>query len=183
MPDDDTTSIDLQSLVGSGVSEWTLDPSASSVEFHVKHFWGAITVHGHFNTIGGNGRVDADGTVSGEIRIESGSVSTKNKQRDKHLRSDDFFDAEAHPTITISASRLTPSDGTDLRGPITLSAAGHQQTVDTVVHVVSATAEAVTLRAQATVDRTAFDMTWSPLGMASGQARGEITARFARANS
>jgi len=183
MTDANATSIDLNSLVGQGASEWTLDPSASSVEFHVKHFWGVMTVHGHFDTITGDGKVGADGTVSGEIRIVADSVSTKNKQRDKHLRSDDFFDAAAHPTITITTSGLTPSDGTELRGPITLSAAGHLQPVDTVVHVVSATAEGVTLRAEATVDRTAFDMTWSPLGMASHEARGELTARFVRADS
>jgi polyisoprenoid-binding protein YceI len=181
MTDANATPIDLPSLVGSGASEWTLDPSASGVEFHVKHFWGVVTVHGHFDTVSGEGRVDADGTVSGEIRIAAESVSTKNKQRDKHLRSDDFFDVAGHPTITISASGLTPSDGTDLRGPITLSAAGHRHPLDTVVHVVSATAESVSLRAETMVDRTAFDMTWSPLGMASGEARGEINARFVRA--
>ena len=180
MTDANSVSIDLPSLVSDGVGEWTLDPSTSSVEFHVKHFWGVMTVHGHFETIAGDGRVDADGTVSGEIRIAAASVNTKNKQRDKHLRSDDFFDAAGHPTIIISASGLTPFDRTDLRGPITLSAAGHQQAVDTVVHVVSTTAEEVTLRAEATVDRTTFDMTWSPLKMTAPEVRAVVTARFVR---
>jgi polyisoprenoid-binding protein YceI len=180
MTDANTTSIDLDSLVGHGASKWTLDPSASSVEFHVKHFWGVMTVHGHFDTVTGDGKVAGDRTVSGEIRIAAESVNTKNKQRDKHLRSDDFFDAPAHPTITISAAGLTPSGGTELRGPITLSAAGHEQEVATVVQVVSATAEGVTLRAEATVDRAAFDMTWSPLNMTRPEARAIVTARFVR---
>jgi polyisoprenoid-binding protein YceI len=180
MTDANTTSIDRPSLIGNGASEWTLVPSASTVEFHVKHFWGVMTVHGHFDTITGDGKVDDDGTVSGEIRIAAESVNTKNKQRDKHLRTDDFFDAAGHPTITISATGLTPFDGTELRGPITLSAAGHQQAVATVVQVVSATAEGVTLRAEATVDRTAFDMTWSPLNMTRPEARAIVTARFVR---
>ncbi|MGA2932864.1 MAG: YceI family protein [Acidimicrobiales bacterium] len=175
-----TTSIDLPALIRDAAGEWTLDPNASSVEFHVKHFWGVMTVHGHFETFGGDGKVDADGTVSGEIRIAADSVNTKNKQRDKHLRSDDFFDAEHHPTITISASGLTPSGGQDLRGPVKLSTAGHELAVDTVVHVVSATAGAVTLRAEATIDRTAFDMTWSPLKMTAPEARAVVTARFVR---
>jgi polyisoprenoid-binding protein YceI len=180
MTDANATATDLSSLVGHGAGEWTLDPSASTVEFHVKHFWGVMTVHGHFDTITGDGQVGDDGTVSGEIRIASDSVNTKNKQRDKHLRSDDFFDAAAHPTITISASGLVPSGGADLRGPITLSAAGHQRAVATVVQVVSATAEGATLRAEATVDRTAFDMTWSPLKMTRPEARAVVTARFVR---
>jgi len=139
-----------------------------------------MTVHGHFDTITCDGKVDGDGTVSGDIRIASDSVNTKNKQRDKHLRSDDFFGAAGHPTITISASGLTPFDGTELRGPITLSAAGYQQAVATVVQVVSATAAGVTLRAEATVDRTAFDMTWSPLNMTRPEASAIVTARFVR---
>jgi polyisoprenoid-binding protein YceI len=179
MTDRDST-IDLPSLLSDGASEWTLDPSTSSVEFHVKHFWGVMTVHGHFDTITGDGKVDGDGTVSGDIRIASDSVNTKNKQRDKHLRSDAFFDVAAHPTFTISASGLTPFDGSELRGSITLSAAGHQQTVATVVQVTATSAEGVTLRAEATVDRTAFDMTWSPLNMTAPEARAVVTARFVR---
>jgi polyisoprenoid-binding protein YceI len=178
--DADGTSIDIDSLVGRGASEWTLDPSASSVEFHVKHFWGLITVHGHFDTVTGDGKVAVDGTVSGEIRITAKSVNTKNKQRDKHLRSDDFFAVEAHPTVTVSATGLKPAGGNELRGPVMLSAAGHQQTVDAAVQVVSATAESVTLRAEATVDRTAFDMTWSPLKIAAPRADVVVTARFVR---
>ena len=180
MTDANQTSTDLDSLVAQGASEWRIDPSASSVEFHVKHFWGLIRVHGHFDAVTGDGKVAADGTVSGEIRIASESVNTKNKQRDKHLRSNDFFAAEAHPTVTISAAGLKPAGGSELRGPITLSAAGHQQSVDTVVQVVSATAESVTLRAEATVDRTAFDMTWSPMKIAAPHSDVVVTARFVR---
>jgi polyisoprenoid-binding protein YceI len=180
MTDANNTSIDLLSHFSDVASAWTVDPANSSVEFHVKHFWGVMTVHGHFDTITGDGKVDADGTVSGEIRIAADSVNTKNKQRDKHLRSGDFFDAAGHPIITISTSGLTLSAGQDLRGPITLSTAGHEQAVDTVVHVVSATADGVTLRAEATVDRTAFAMTWSPLKMAAPKALAVVTVRFVR---
>ncbi len=179
MTEASTNSVELPELVPEAASEWSLDPISSSVEFHVKHFWGVMTVDGHFDTLTGDGKVDADGTISGEIRIAASSVNTKNKQRDKHLRSDDFFDAEGHPTITIAASKLTPSRQ-DLRGPITLSTAGHEQAVITIVHVVAATAEAVTLRAEAPVDRTAFDMTWSPLKMTASESRAVVTARFVR---
>ena len=140
--------------------EWTLDPTASSVEFSVKHFWGLITVHGHFDRFTGDGRVDSDGTISGQIRIAADSVNTKNKKRDKHLRSDDFFDAERYPTITISASALSASGGQNLHGPVTLDTAGHHQAFDTVVHVVSAAADAVTLRTETSVysDRLRDDL-------------------------
>ncbi len=180
MTDASSTPIDISALDREASGEWTLDPTASSIEFSVKHFWGVITVHGHFDTLTGNGRVDPDGTISGQIQIASNSVNTKHKKRDNHLRSEDFFDAERHPTITISASGLSPLDGQDLHGPITLDTAGHQQAFDTVVHVVSAAADAVTLRTETSVDRTAFGMTWSPLKMAAPHARVVVTARFVR---
>ena len=180
MPDANPTSIGLDSLLNHGASKWTLDPSGTSIEFHVRHFWGVMTVHGHFDTVSGDGRVAGDGTVSGELRIAAASLNTKNKQRDKHLRSDDFLAAEAHPIVTISAAGMQRAGGTELRGPITLSAAGHQHDVASVAQIASATSESVTLRAEATVDRTAFDMTWSPLHMTRSEARANVIARFVR---
>jgi polyisoprenoid-binding protein YceI len=180
MTDSGSTSTDLPSLLSDAAGEWTLDPTGSGVEFHIKHFWGLMTVHGHFDEVTGEGRVDPGGTVSGQLRIAAGSVNTNNKKRDKHLRSDDFFDAERHPTIAITASGLVPSGGQDLVGPITFDAAGHQETLDTVVHVVDATTGAISLRAETSVDRTAFGMTWGPLGMTAPQARAVVTAHFVR---
>jgi polyisoprenoid-binding protein YceI len=180
MTDSGTNPVDLSSLVRNASGEWTLDPAGSSAEFHVKHFWGIMTVHGHFDTLSGEGRVDPAGTVSGQIRIDAGSVNTKNKKRDHHLRSGDFFDAENHPTVTIEAAGLTPAEGGELRGTVTFDAAGHQQPVNAVVRVVDATADAVTVRAEATVERAAFDMTWGPLHMTAPEAQGVVTARFVR---
>ncbi len=128
----------------------------------------------------GEGQVDAAGTVSGRIRIGADSVNTKNKKRDQHLRSDDFFDAEHHPTVTIEAAGLTPAEGGELRGSVTFDAAGHKQPLDTVVRVVDATADAVTLRAEAEVERAAFGMTWGPLHMTAPEAHAVVTARFVR---
>jgi polyisoprenoid-binding protein YceI len=180
MTDPDTASIDLPALVRDGSGDWTLDPAGSSVNFGVKHFWGLMTVHGQFDSLSGEGRVDPSGTVSGEIRIGAESVNTKNKKRDKHLRSGDFFDAEDHSTVTIDASGLIPAAGGELRGSITLNAAGHQQAVDAAVRVVAAAADAVTVRAEADVERAAFGMTWGPMKMTAPTAHAVVTARFVR---
>jgi len=175
-----STSIDLPALVREGSGAWTLDPAGSSAEFHVKHFWGLMTVHGHFDSLSGEAQVDPAGTVSGNIRIGADSVNTKNKKRDKHLRSADFFDAEHHPTVTIEATGLTPAEGGALQGSVTFEAAGHKQPVDTVVRVVDAAADAVTVRAEAELERAAFDMTWGPLHMTAPMAQAVVTARFVR---
>jgi polyisoprenoid-binding protein YceI len=176
-----TTNSDTQSLLRDGQGTWTLDSAGSSAEFHVKHFWGAITVHGRFDRLAGEGTVTPDGTVSGVIRLDAASLDTKQKKRDKHLRSADFFDVEHHPTINITVERLTPNTTGSLASQIHLEAAGRTQTINPTIEVVDAQPDAVTLRSEAAVDRTAFGMTWSPLGTAARQARGVVTARFTRA--
>lgn len=55
---------------GAAIGRWVLDPAGSRVEFHVKHFWGAITVRGSFGVLSGEGTVSSDGGVSGHLRLD-----------------------------------------------------------------------------------------------------------------
>jgi polyisoprenoid-binding protein YceI len=109
--------------------EWTLDPDNSRAEFAVKHFGGLITVRGHFNAIEGELSIDPAGAVAGELRIDAASVDTGNKQRDKHLRSADFFGADEHPQVvyTPSAARRVDGSGLEMDGRLTI--AGHEEPV------------------------------------------------------
>jgi polyisoprenoid-binding protein YceI len=91
---------------------WRLDPTRSSVEFHVRHFYGLITVKGHFDRF--DGTLDLDGKPAVELTIDADSLETKNRQRDKHRRSADFFGVEEHPqvrfvsdTVTLAGEKLT----------------------------------------------------------------------------
>ena len=63
---------------------------------------------------------------------------------------------------------------------MTLEAAGHRKDLAPSVEMVGATSNTVSLRAKVVVDRTAFGMTWSPLKMASGEARAVVNAGFVR---
>ena len=92
-----TTIADIQSLVRASQGTWTLDPAGSSAEFHVKHFWGAITVHGRFERLAGEGTVAEDGTLTGAIRLDAASLDTKQKKRDQHLRAAEFSTSKATP--------------------------------------------------------------------------------------
>ncbi len=172
---------DLQSLLRDGQGSWTLDPAGSSAEFHVKHFWGAITVHGRFERLAGEGTISDNGIVTGALRLEAGSLTTKMNKRDEHLRSAEFFDVERHPTVTVTVDRLTPGAGERLTSEIRLEVAGHTHSINPTVQVTPAEPGTVTLRAEVVVDRSAFGMTWSPLGMAARQARAIVTACFTRA--
>ena len=93
---------------GTVAGRWVLDPAGSRAEFHVKHFWGAVTVHGSFGQITGEGSVGPDGTVTGRVCIEASSLGTGNKKRDEHLRSADFFDAGRHPQVVLTVTAATP---------------------------------------------------------------------------
>jgi polyisoprenoid-binding protein YceI len=175
------TSSDVQSILRDGQDTWTLDSAGSTCEFHVKHFWGAITVHGRFERLDGEGTIAPDGSITGVIKIDASSLNTKQKRRDRHLRSGDFFDVEHHPNVTITIEQITPDTNDRLASRIRLEAAGHSQTISPTIEILQAQSDAITLRGEVTVDRTAYGMTWSPLGMTAREARGLITAHFTRA--
>jgi polyisoprenoid-binding protein YceI len=93
-------------------STWQLDPAHSSVEFAVKHMM-MTTVRGRFKNVEGTLTGDEehpDGCCV-EVKIEVASIDTGNPDRDTHLRSADFFDAERHPWIIFRSRRVvgTPS--------------------------------------------------------------------------
>jgi polyisoprenoid-binding protein YceI len=168
---------------GDLAGRWVLDPRASRVEFRVKHFWGAVTVRGWFERFEGEGAVGPDGKVIGQLVIDAASLNTKNKQRDRHLRSADFFDVERHPRVVVTVGRAELTHGVQLAAEGELEAAGVHEPLSFTGEVVDASADAVTLQAEVTVDRSRFGMTWSPLRITSMQATGSVTARFTRASA
>ena len=168
---------------GALAGRWTLDPQASSAEFRVRHFWGAITVRGRFERLDGEGSVAPDGDVTGRLVIDAASLTTRNKQRDKHLRSADFFHVEQHPQVVLTVGRASLTDDGRLAAEGALAAAGVAEPVSFTADVVEASPDAVTLRAELTVDRSRHGMTWSPMRMAAMHATGSVTARFTRASS
>jgi polyisoprenoid-binding protein YceI len=176
---------DVAALVREGAlaGRWVLDPQASRVEFGVRHFWGAVTVRGWFQRLEGEGAVGPDGKISGQLVIDAGSLNTKNKQRDRHLRSADFFNVQDHPRVVVTVSRAELTHGAQLAAEGELEAAGVREPLSFTAEVVDAGPDVVTLQAGLTVDRSRFGMTWSPLRMTSMQATGSVTARFTRAGA
>jgi polyisoprenoid-binding protein YceI len=84
----------------------------TTVMFSVRHLM-ITNVHGVFEAVGGTARFDAQHPELTEIEIEipAASIDTRQAQRDAHLRSPEFFDAEAHPTITFRSTRIGVVDG------------------------------------------------------------------------
>jgi polyisoprenoid-binding protein YceI len=181
MTESTETGATSQLAAGTAAGTWVLDPAGSHAGFRVRHFWGAITVRGTFERITGEATVGPDGAVTGRISFDAGSLTTKNKQRDTHLRSADFFHADNHPHAVLTVTSARPAGPAGLQCQGTLEAAGHVRPVTFTAHIQEATPQAAVLTAELEVDRSEFGMTWSPLHMASMTAHGTVTARFTRA--
>ncbi|ALR13487.1 hypothetical protein MYCSP_21070 [Mycobacteroides saopaulense] len=104
---------------------WTIDPVHSDITFSVRHL-GVSKVRGSFTDFNGEITIAEDGTPSVSATIDVASVSTRNDQRDTHLRSTDFFDTDNHPTATYRSTSVR-ADGDDyiVDGELTLHGVTH----------------------------------------------------------
>lgn len=95
------------SAVKSAVKTWKIDSTHTGVEFAVKHLM-ISTVKGHFSDVAGEltGNIDEPENFGLEVTIGTASVDTRQAQRDGHLRSADFFDAEKYPSIVFKGKRI-----------------------------------------------------------------------------
>src|SRR5262245_51185838 len=78
-------------------TRWRVDPAHSSVGFAVKNFWGMTTVKGGFSRYHGTLDLSADPAI--ELTLEGDSLDTRNKRRNKHLRSPTYFDVASHAYV------------------------------------------------------------------------------------
>jgi polyisoprenoid-binding protein YceI len=99
---------------------WKLDPTHSEVQFKVKHLM-ITNVTGSIAGLEGTIETAGDeingATVKFSANIET--INTSNEQRDAHLRSADFFDAENYPVLTFEANNYNTGD-TKIKGQLTI---------------------------------------------------------------
>jgi len=170
----------LQVLVQDGTlaGSWVLDPARSEVLLETRHTWGLFPLHGVFRQVTGNGTVTAAGQVTGTFTVAAGSIDTKNKMRDKDLRSAKVFDIANYPDITYTVDGAQPAGGgIQVAGSLTVRGRTRPLSFDAKV---SATAGEVRLDAQVPVDRADFGLTYSPLRMAPMNNTIVIHAVFTR---
>lgn len=163
---------------GTLAGDWTLDPARSQVRLHTRHTWGLRLLHGAFRQVSGSGTITADGAVSGVVTVAAASVDTKNRQRDKHLRSADFFDAENHPDFVFTVDSVQPAGaGVRVAGRLTVRERSLPVVFDAAV---SAADKEVSLDGEFGVNRTEFGMTWNLLGIAALDSTIGVHAVFTR---
>ncbi len=101
---------------------FTIDKGHSSATFKVRHF--TANVIGQFRDFDANVTLDRANPAksSVELTIQSTSIDTGNENRDKHLRSADFFEVDKFPTITFKSTAIAPKgkDAYDVTGDLTM---------------------------------------------------------------
>lgn len=104
------------------MANWTIDTAHTETAFAVKHM-GLSNVRGNFETTKGTVTTDESGKITAiDAIIEVGSITTRNGDRDNHLKSADFFDAEKFPEVHFVSTSVTSEDGEDyaIEGELTI---------------------------------------------------------------
>lgn len=159
-----------------GRTTWAIDPVHSSVEFAVRHLM-ITTVKGRFTDVQGTVVLDAanPAAASAEITIGVASIDTREPQRDAHLRSADFFDADTFPTLTFRSRRLdrVGDDRFSLAGDLTLRGVTREVVLDVTAEGHSPDpwgGERAGYSATTKIKRSDFGLTWNQLLETGGLA-------------
>lgn len=111
---------------------WVVEPTHSTIEVVAKHL--RITkVRGRFSSFEGKVEIAEDPLESRiEVTIDASSIDTNNADRDQHLRSADFLDADTHPTLTFRSTSIEQVGEGDFRvtGDLTMAGETHPLTLD-----------------------------------------------------
>ena len=102
---------------------WNVDPAHSKAVFSVKHL-GISTVRGELSKASGHAEIDDKDVTKSQIEVtlDASTVNTGQDNRDKDLRSDNFFDVQKYPTMSFKSKRVSKAaDGSlKLTGDLTM---------------------------------------------------------------
>lgn len=147
--------------------KWQIDPSHTSIGAKVKHMM-VSTVRGSF--AGATGTIDFDpaaperGSVT--LRIPAASIDTGDEKRDGHLRSADFLDADNHPEIVFTSTKVT-ANGKDtfvVDGDLTIRGVTKPATVNVELAGIAEAPQSgqrAAFDATASIDRTQWGLVWN----------------------
>jgi polyisoprenoid-binding protein YceI len=157
---------------------WNVDPAHSSVGFEVKHMKIA-TVRGHFKEFEGTIEAaddPADCRAYGTVKVAS--IDTGNADRDAHLRSPDFFDAERYPEMRFVSTNIEHLTGGNFRivGELTIRDQVREIELEGIVNGADEDPwgnERVGVSIRGTINRTDFGLRWQQVLAGGGFLVGE----------
>ena len=145
---------------------WTVEPAHSEIGFTVRHL-GMSKVRGRFNSFSATVQIGDDaGSSSITAEVDLSSVDTNNADRDGHLRSSDFFDADTNPKMTFASTAVTEDL---LVGELTINGVTKSVEFDLDIHGVAVDMYETTragFSAAGTIRRSDFGIDFNaPLGL------------------
>ena len=156
---------------------WRIDVGHSDLSFSIRHF--VSRVRGSFGQWSGTIIVDTTDITRGsvDVTIQAASIDTQNENRDKDLRSANFFDVEKYPTITFRSTKvegkrddLTVTGDLTIHGvtkPVVLKGRYLGNTID------NRGGRRIGFEATTTLNRIDYGVTWNRMAEGGGAMLGD----------
>jgi polyisoprenoid-binding protein YceI len=156
-----------------GLRTFAIDKAHSEATFQVRHL--ITKVRGRFSDFEGTIQFDESKPEESSVTftIKTDSIDTSEPDRDKHLRSGDFFSVDEHPTMTFTSTRVRPvsSNQFEVTGPLTIRGSKKEITIP-VTYLGTAKdpwgKERAGFEAEVTINRKDFGLSWNAALEAGG---------------
>ncbi len=155
------------------VGTYAIDPSHTELGFAVRHL-AVSKVRGRLSKFEGTLELAEDPTQSKvSVTIDANSVDTREETRDNHLRTNDFFDVENHPTWTFTSTAITADGPSDFKvdGDLTIRGVTRPVTLDVTYEGVVKDPwgnQRVGFSASTSINRDEFGVSFGAVADASG---------------
>lgn len=155
----------LPALASADPVVYKVDPDHSGVGFTIRHFVSNIT--GRFQDFDGVVKYDKANPAASSVSftVQAKSIDTANGDRDNHLRSPDFFDAEKFPTWTFTSTsvKAVDADTLEVTGDMTIKGVTRKVTipVDVLGSVKTPRGEKAGFETSFKLDRKEYGITWN----------------------
>lgn len=142
-------------------STWTLDQVHSNVGFEVRHL--LTQVRGDFRDYEGTIFYDAENpeNSSVEVTVQAASINTNNEKRDDHLRSEDFFAVDEHPTLSFKSTSVEDAGGDKLNVTGDFTIRGVTKRITIPVEVLGVMGDKAGFATEFVIDRQEYGVNWN----------------------
>ena len=158
------------SVFGFSQTTWDVDPMHSSINFKIKHL-GISFVQGRFDNFSGKALLKGNALEEGfmTFNVDVASINTGVEMRDKHLRSEDFFDVEKFGEMNFETTSIVKEkeNGYILKGKLSIKGVGKDISVPLTVGGITKNKEGkeiMGLQTKFTVNRLDYGIKYDPTG-------------------